>query len=238
MSKSRSDLTTPSTRSEVQSFVDKVRSLPPRGSQGRLLFAMDATASREPTWAAARELQGAMFEEVRHLGGLSVQLCFYRGMNELRALPWHVQPDALMRAMGTVRCAAGHTQIIRVLRHALAEHVKERVAALVFVGDCVEEPLDQLAGSAGELGLKGLPVFVFQEGRDPRAERAFRQVARLSGGAWCPFDASSPDQLRDLLGAVAVYASGGRRALSDFAARRRGLAQQVAKQLGYDPDAR
>jgi hypothetical protein len=136
--------------------------------------------------------------------------------------------------MTAVRCAAGITQIGRVLGHALAEAKRKRVNALVFVGDCVEEPLDGLADRAGKLGLLGVPAFVFQEGRDPTAERGLKEIARLSGGAWCPFDASSPRTLKELLSAVAVYAAGGRKALADFGQRRGGAVLQLTRQINRD----
>jgi len=93
------------------------------------------------------------------------------------------------------------------------------VAALVFVGDCFEENLDQVGQLAGQLGMLGVRAFLFQEGRNPDAERAFRHIAKLTGGAHCRFDARSPQQLRDLLGAVAAYAAGGQQALSDLSRR-------------------
>ena len=80
-------------------------------------------------------------------------------------------------------------------------------------------------------GLRSLPVFVFHEGHEPVAERAFREIARLSGGAYCRFDASSAQQLRDLLSAVAVFAAGGRRALEDFGRRKRGVALQLTHEI-------
>ena len=123
-----------------------------------------------------------------------------------------------------VHCRGGQTQIVRVLRHAAAETRGQRVAALVFVGDCMEEDIDRLCQAAGELGLLGVPAFMFHEGPDPVARKAFEEVARLTNGACCPFDAASADQLRDLLAAVAAYAAGGRRALEDFGRRRGGAA--------------
>jgi hypothetical protein len=96
------------------------------------------------------------------------------------------------------------------------------VNALVFVGDCMEESLDDHCVSAGELGLLGVPVFIFQEGREPVAERAFKEIVRLTKGAWCPFDAGAAHQLRELLRAAAAYAAGGRRALADLSKRRGG----------------
>ena len=97
----------------------------------------------------------------------------------------------------------------------------------------MEEDVDQLSQLAGELGLIGLPVFLFQEGREPKAERAFREIARLSRGAYCPFDAGSAKQLRELLTAVAVYATGGRKALQDFSDETNsGAALRLLEQLG------
>lgn len=196
------------------------------------MFAMDATASREPTWDHACQIQAAMFNETHDLGGLDVQLVFYRGFREFESSPWCGDAAELLDRMTRVTCAGGITQIARVLRHAMAETERRRVNALVFVGDCMEESRDELAGLAGQLGLLGIPAFLFQEGRDPMAEQCFREIARLSGGAWCPFDAHSPDLLRDLLSAVAVFAAGGRKALEDFGRRRGGAVRQLTHDIG------
>jgi len=100
-----------------------------------------------------------------------------------------------------------------VLAHAIAENQKRRVNALVFVGDAMEENVDDLCAKAGELGLLKVPVFMFQEGNDADAEQAFKEIARLTGGAWCRFDPGAAAQLRELLRAAAAYAAGGREAL-------------------------
>lgn len=225
-----------SSRTEVDAFLRSVAATPaPRpggGRRGRLMFAMDATASREPTWDRASRIQGEMFQATAALGGLDIQLVFYRGFRECRASPWIATADDLLRRMTAVRCLPGQTQVGRVLAHAVAQTGIRAVDALVFVGDCFEEDIDAVAHRAGELGLLGVPVFVFHEGGDPVARQAFQAIARLTGGAYCPFDSSSAQQLRDLLGAVAVYAAGGRAALEDFSRGRgrdvRLLAGQVA----------
>jgi len=203
----------------------------PAGERGRLVFAMDATASREPTWDQACHIQAEMFRETAALGGLEIQLVYYRGFGEFKAGSWATTADALLRTMTGVMCLAGHTQIGKVLKHAIAETKAKKVDALVFVGDCLEEDIDQLGRLAGELGLLGVPCFMFHEGRDDVAAKAFQQIARLSGGAFCRFDASSPKQLRDLLSAVAVYAAGGRKALADFSARHGGVAARLTHQV-------
>ena len=221
-------------RVEVDAFLGKLARMPAvraAGQPGRLLFALDATASREATWDRACAIQGEMFRETAALGGLDVQMLYYRGFGEFRATGWLSDSAALIGQMTAVRCLGGQTQIARVLRHALDESKAARVGALVFVGDCVEEDADVLGALAGELGLRGVPVFAFQEGDDAQAEQVLRQVARLSRGAWCRFDASSASQLRDLLAAVAVYAAGGRKALADYSAQRRGDVLLLARQL-------
>ncbi len=221
--------------SAVEAFLSQVRAMPavrPASGRGRLIFALDATASREATWDRACRLQAEMFETTAALGGLDVQLVYYRGFDECKASRWLGTAAALHRAMHGVFCVGGETQIARVLTHALKEARAEKVNALVFVGDAMEERVDELGRLAGELGLLGVPVFVFHEGGDETAGRAFRQIAKLSGGAYCPFDAASAEQLRQLLGAVAAYAAGGRPALALYGQRVGGAALLLAGAVG------
>ncbi|MBR0682790.1 VWA domain-containing protein [Roseomonas eburnea] len=203
---------------EVAAFLEKVAQLPAarpaRGRPGRLVFAVDATASRQPAWDRACALTGEMFLATRDLGGLAVSLAYWRGFMEFAATPFLTDGAELARRMSTVSCLGGQTQILRALRHALAESRKEKVGALVLVGDAVEEDVDALCHAAGELGLFGTPVFCFHEGANPVAGNAFRQIAKVSGGAYAPFDSAAAETLRELLRAVAVYAAGGRAALA------------------------
>jgi hypothetical protein len=209
---------------EVASFIERMKSLttPTAAGRGRLVFAMDATMSREPTWDLALGLQAEMFRVVKDVGGLDVQLVYFRGAGECRASKWVSDPEALARLMTTVSCRGGHTQIYRVLAHVKAEAEDRKINAVVFVGDAMEEAVDDLCAKAGELGLLGVPAFLFQEGPDPAVSKAFREIARLTGGATCQFDAGSARQLRELLSAVAVYAAGGRGALERLSHARDG----------------
>ena len=228
------DLTRKSSRAAIDAFVDKVRSAPaikPGGERGRLIYAMDATMSREPSWDRACKLQGDMFRETAALGGLDIQLCYYRGFEEFDASPWLSSSRALLERMTSVSCRGGRTQIEKVLRQAISQTRQKKVQALVFVGDCMEEDADRLCHLAGELGVLGVPVFVFHEGTEALAANTFREIARLSRGAYCAFDASSAAQLRDLLSAVAVYAAGGRKALQDFSKKRSEVVRRLTRQL-------
>ena len=57
-----------SSSAEVNAFLTKVASLPKGSGDGRLLFALDATASRQATWDSASHLQAQMFGEAAALG--------------------------------------------------------------------------------------------------------------------------------------------------------------------------
>lgn len=199
----------------VEAFLDDLARTPARapGRRGRLVFALDATMSRRPTWDRACAIQGEMFTEAGKLGGLEVQLVFFRGFRECKASGWTQDGAALARLMSRVDCRGGQTQIARVLDHVLKAQAKAPVNAVVYVGDCCEEGADPLCHKAGELGVRGVPLFMFHEGGDPVAATAFKEMARLSGGAYVNFDSASPETLRQLLRAVAVYAAGGRAAL-------------------------
>lgn len=172
-----------------------------------------------------------MFAAAAELGGLAIQLVWYRGYGEFQIEPWLTAAAELQRRMTSVQCRGGLTQMGRVLEHVIRETRQHRVNALVLVGDCLEEPVDPLCHLAGQLGLLGVPAFVFQEGSDLDAALGFREIARLTHGAYCAFDAGSAQQLRELLSAVAVYAAGGRRALAEFGKHRGGLIQQLTQQL-------
>ena len=203
------------TRSELDNFLADMMAAKKSdvAASGRLIFALDATMSREETWDMACSLQGDMFKTVASIGGLNVQLVYYRGLDECRASRWVTDPVKLANMMTKIRCNAGHTQIGKVLTHAKRETGLLKVAAVVFVGDAFEEDADEIVPLAQELGQLNTPVFMFQEGKASTVERVFREIAKASGGAYCRFDDGSADQLRELLKLVATFAVGGKAAL-------------------------
>jgi hypothetical protein len=225
---------TTSSRADIDAFLAQVKARAPvtqAGRRGRLIFALDATMSRQPLWDTACKLQADMFREAAATGGLDIQLLYYRGLSECRASAWVSQAERLAELMTRIDCRGGHTQIRKVLAHAKRETDATKVQALVFVGDAMEEKLDDLCQSAGELGLLGVPAFMFQEGYDPVAEQAYREIARLTKGAYCRFDPGAAHQLGELLRAVAAYAAGGMRALRDLSARRNSVAIKLIEQM-------
>jgi hypothetical protein len=184
-------------------------------SMARLIFIVDATGSRQPTWDTASALQARMFQEAGKLGSLQVQLIYFRGLNELaecRASPWTGNASELTRLMSHINCRMGETQIAKARDLVKREHAREPVKAVVYIGDQCEEKPDAIAGTITGLGVQ---CFVFMEGHDTNAEPIFRSMARLTNGAFERFDPSAIDKLADLLRAVAAFAVGGLAALTD-----------------------
>jgi hypothetical protein len=201
-----------------------------QATRGRLIFALDATASREPTWDMAAQLQASMFGEAAKIGGLDVQLVYYRGPDDVRHSAWFSDAHELVGRMSTIRCAAGATKIARILRHIRTENEREKVNAAIFIGDACEEMRGALYEAAADLNV---PLFMFQEGNevalyvDPytgliradnspaTVETVFRELARLTNGAYARFDAGAAGRLGKLLQAVAAFAVGGVKALAN-----------------------
>ena len=218
---------------EIDAFLRQVKAVAATRASGagRLILALDATMSRQPTWDLACSLQAEMFDAVDRAGTLAVQLVYFRGFGECRASKFVSETQALKQLMTGIGCRGGATQIGKVLSHALKSNAAQKVNAVVYIGDAMEEKIDDLAEKAGRLGLHGVPVFVFQEGRDRVAETAFKEIARLSKGAWFRFDHNSAATLAKLLSSVAVFASGGLKALE---ARGRPEDRQMIENLRGD----
>src|SRR5690606_29380337 len=146
----RGETTAPDQRSsagEIDAFLRQARAVAtarPDGG-GRLILALDATMSRQPTWDMACALQAEMFDAVGKVAGekgrLSVQLVYFRGLGECRASKFVDDTGALKRLMTGISCQGGHTQIAKVLGHALKEAARGKVDALVYIGDAMEEEL-------------------------------------------------------------------------------------------------
>jgi hypothetical protein len=222
---------TTSTSADIAAFVAKARAVSPLapGARARLVFALDATMSRQPTWDMACDLQADMFSEAAAIGNLDIRLVYYRGASQCRASNWISDAAKLAALMRKIDCRGGHTQIGRMLGDVRSQAVAAGVRAVVFVGDAMEENADDLCSKAGELGLLKVPVFLFQEGNDPVAEQTFREIARLTGGAWCRFDPGAAAQLRELLRAAAAYAAGGREALLRLSRTANGAARLLGQ---------
>ena len=204
-------------KGDVAAFLAKTRMVRKAQAQqglapvsGRLIFALDATMSRQPTWDLASSLQSELFEVAAKHGGLATQLVYFRGTAECRSSRWTRSAADMIGWMERFECRAGRTQLGRILQHVKNEASEHSIEAVVYVGDCLEEDPDIVVGLAGDIGLKRIPVFVFQEGDDRLASVVFKDIARLTGGAYGRFDAHARHLLGDYLKGIAAYAASGR----------------------------
>lgn len=232
----RQNATTPADKSsagDVAAFLQKAKTVKPGAAgKGRVILALDATMSRQPTWDMAASIQGDMFKSVSSIGSLSMQLTYFRGFGECRSSRWAKDGQSLALMMAKIDCRAGQTQIAKILKHAAKEHAVSPVSAVVYIGDAMEENADELGHLAGTLGMRKVPIFMFQEGSDPLATLTFKEIARLSGGGWFRFDQSSADVLRRLLSSIAMYATGGLKALEARGAKEDRLLIEQMKPKG------
>ena len=193
-------------------------------TRGKLIFGFDATASREPTWQRAQELQREMFKAT---SALEVQLAVFFG-SDLQFSGWESDPSVLQFLMSQIQCQAGSTQIQRLLRHIMDENAKtpsRPVNAFVFIGDTFEESfahnqIRALAKALGDLNIRGF--FFLERGTSAwerefstKTESIYRELATLSHGAYADFDQSSAKFLADLLASVAAFSAGGFAALAN-----------------------
>ena len=209
-------VTPASGRGEVASFLAKTKLVRQaqagkglKPTSGHLIFALDATMSRQPTWDVACSLQSEMFSVASQHGGLATQLVYFRGTAECRASRWTREADDMVRWMERFDCRAGRTQLGRILQHVKTESRTSKISAVVYVGDNLEENPDEIVGLAGDIALKGIPIFLFQEGNDALASVIFRDIARLTGGAYGQFDSHAKDKLAAYLKGIAAYAATG-----------------------------
>lgn len=194
------------TRPHLEKFFSQVDPL-----RARLIFAIDATASRQPTWNMASALTNQMFAAVAS-DKLETQLVYFRGDRECVNSRWMTDARSLTAAMSEVTCKTGLTQIRRVLNHVNQEDQRRKVNACVLISDSCEETSAELYLAARE--LNNVPVFMFQEGNDESIAAIYRTIATSTGGAYCRFDSGAAQRLAELLKAVVVFAVGGIKALA------------------------
>lgn len=204
--------------SNLAVFKETVQNLPAaRSGKGKVIFIVDATASREATWSKTMDLQFKAFDAMK---GLEVQLVYFRGdrkEKEIKASPFIRKPDVLRRLMGKIECIAGSTQIVRALTHVRVQQQSNPAAAVVYVGDVCE---DNHAVAVEAAHATGVRVFVLHETDDykPRGSRAtdrrdddedenvlcFKRMAEATGGAYTVFS-SKNSEMGEMMAEVARY---------------------------------
>ncbi len=190
-------------------------------SRPRLVFAVDATASREPAWAAAREVTDALVKALPgELDG--VALAVHGGSRVHTFTAFTSDPRTLRDLAAGVDCQAGMTKLLPILAASLKRQATVRV--VVYIGDVFEERnLPQGRHLADQMGVQGIKLIVLHDTADRSARRdaeIFWDLAKRTGGCVLPFDATAlwaaarhPVRGRCLRGRrrKSCYASGGKR---------------------------
>ncbi len=179
----------------------------------RLIFGFDATASREPAWAAARMVTDALVKALP--GELDVALAVHGGSMLHTFTAFTSDAGTLRDRAAGISCIAGITRLLPILSRALST---PGVRVVTYIGDVFEESPVRGRKLADALGLKGIRLIVLHDTADWNAKRdaeVFLDLARRTGGCVLPFDANAPNRLRELLAAVAVYAIGGETMLEE-----------------------
>jgi hypothetical protein len=195
-----------STRGQAEPLVDTNAPVRPR-----LVFAVDATASREPAWAAARQVTDALVKALP--GALDVALAVHGGSRVHTFTAFTIDANALRDRAAGVSCRAGLTRLLPILSASLKQ---PGIRVVIYIGDVFEESVVQGRRLADAMGRQSTKLIVLHDTADPAARRdaeVFWDLARRTGGCVLPFDANASARLRDLLSAVAVYAVGGERLL-------------------------
>jgi hypothetical protein len=179
----------------------------------RLVFAVDATASREPAWEAARQVTDALVKALP--GALDVALAVHGGSRVHTFTGFTADAAALRDRAAGVTCQAGLTRLLPILSASLKQ---SSVRVIVYIGDVFEESLTHGRRLADSLGAQGTKLIVLHDTADASARRdaeVFWDLAKRTGGCVLPFDAGAPGRLRNILSAVAVYAVGGEKLLRE-----------------------
>ncbi len=179
----------------------------------RLIFAVDATASREPAWSAARQVTDALVKALP--GALKVALAVHGGGRVHTFTPFTSDPATLRDRAAGVTCQSGLTRLLPILAIGLKQ---PDVRVVIYIGDVFEENIDQGRRLTDAMGARGTRLIVLHDTADRGARRdaeVFWDLAKRTGGCVLPFDSHAPGKLRELLSAVAVYAVGGEKLLRD-----------------------
>jgi hypothetical protein len=181
--------------------------VPPAPLRPRLIFGFDATASREPAWATARQVTDSLFTALP--GALDIALAVHGGSLLHTFTEFTANPSTLRDRAAAITCLSGHTQFLPILSRALSN---PGVRVVLYIGDVFEESPLRGRRLADAMGARGIKLIVLHDTADWLARRdgeLFQDLARRAGGCVLPFDPSAVQRLRDLLGAVAAYAVGG-----------------------------
>lgn len=176
--------------------------------RARLVFALDATGSRQVTWeTCAVPLTDALLTA---LPGhqLDVALAWYGG-GRVTFTGFTSHLGTLRDRAAGVRPKAGRTQFLEILTRCVLQ--TEGVKVVCLVADTFEESPPLALKLADALKARGTRLLILHDSASQTFGGAeiFAQMAERTGGAVLPFDASALPRMKDLVGAIGVLAVGG-----------------------------
>jgi hypothetical protein len=185
----------------------------------RVVFCIDRTASRQDSFEPAKRLTDAVLGALP--GELELSLASFGG-EDVTFSPWTIDPARVRKVAAGLRCKAGYTQLLKVLRGVLEI---DAVRCVVHVGDMFEEDAHAAADMAAELAGRGVRVIVlhdtslrgmnFSPEAHDDARAVFQMLAQRTGGVLLPFDISALEELAKLMEALAVLTVGGTEMLAE-----------------------
>lgn len=176
----------------------------------RLVFAFDATASREPAWELARQVTDSLFRVVP--GELDIALAVHGAGAVHTFTPFSPDPHSLRDAAASVKCQAGMTALVQLMDQVLAQ---SGVKVMMYTGDCFEEDPQAAYDRADSFKARGIKAIMLHDSStgDAAARHVYDEIARRTGGVCVDFHGehgtNAAGELRELLEAVAVLTLGG-----------------------------
>jgi len=197
------------TKPVVAPQADLIKSALASAGRPRLVFAIDATASREEAWDAAKKITDTLFCAVPD--ALDVALAVHGG-SEVHTFTEFCADYKSLRAMaGRVHCQMGLTQLNEIMRQTISH---ERVKVLVYIGDVYEEDVNVAVELAETLKIKGCRIVILHDGHEGSSDhRAFQAIAKAGNGCVLPFNSNAIKDMRASIEAIAILASGGTKLL-------------------------
>jgi len=180
----------------------------PTARRPRLVFAVDATASREATWRSAQKITARMFGVIPD--ALDVALAVHGGDDVHTFTEFSADVDVFRKQAAAVRCETGTTRLCEIMARTLDAG---GVRVMSYIGDAFEEDADEVLELADRFRLRGIQAVMLSDDADPEALAVFRQIAERTGGAVLDFRTGDTVLMGELLAGVATLAIGGRKLL-------------------------
>lgn len=185
------------------------RAAPVVEQRPRLVFGVDATASRQPAWESAQRITDRMFDAIP--GALDVALAVHGGSRVHTFTQFSSDVGLFRGKAAAVRCMAGETKLCDLMERALESG---GVRVMSYIGDAFEESREMALALADRFRARGIRLVILADQPSPATLEFFQQLVARAGGAVLDFRAEQLDVMGEVLEGVAALAVGGRKLLA------------------------